>query len=252
MKFSALILFFALCGIKVFAQNTKVQGFVVDKDSKQRLAKVYIYNPANDEGIYNNAKGEFLTQAKVGDTLFAALQGYLMDTVIYKGQNTVVFQLKSLVIRLKEINVFGKPTTPKEQYQKTLKEYKYALDKGSSKDLLNLGQRGVGLGIDAIYNLLSREGKNARHLQAILERDYHESIIDYRFNPDYVKSIIGANDTELKDFMLQYRPTYSFVLTATDYAFVAFITNSYASYKRNPAAFRLPKLPKIEPNTNIP
>ncbi len=249
MKFAPLILFLtlALFGSKVLGQNTKVQGFVVDKDNKQRLAKVYIYNPSNDEGIYNNAKGEFLTKAKIGDTLFAALQGYLMDTVIFKGQNTVVFQLKSSVIRLKEINVYGKAVTPKEQYEKTLKEYKSTLAKGSSKDLLNLGQRGVGLGIDAIYNLLSREGKNARHLQAILEKDYHESIIDYRFNPDYVKSVIGANDEELKDFMLQYRPTYSFVLTATDYAFVSFITNSYASYKRNPGAFRLPKLPKITP-----
>jgi len=246
MKFSALILFLAVYSVTVFAQSTPVQGFVVDKDSKQRLAKVYIYNPTTDDGIYNNAKGEFFTKAKVGDTLFAALQGYGMDTVVYKGQGTIVFQLKSIGIRLKEINVYGKMPTPKEQYNKTLKEYKYALDKGSSKDLLNLGQRGVGLGIDAIYNLLSREGKNARHLQAILERDYHESIIDYRFNPDYVKSVVAANDDELKDFMLQYRPTYSFVLTASDYAFVTFVKNSYTSYKRNPGAFRLPRLPKVE------
>ncbi|WP_379086961.1 hypothetical protein [Pedobacter sp. UC225_65] len=246
MKFSALVLFLAVCGVNVFAQSTPVQGFVVDKESKQRLAKVYIYNPTTDDGIYNNAKGEFFTKAKIGDTLFAALQGYAMDTVVYKGQNTIVFQLKAISIRLKEINVYGKAPTPKEQYNKTLKEYKYALDRGSSKDLLNLGQGGVGLGIDAIYNLLSRQGKNARHLQTILERDYHETIIDYRFNPDYVRSIVGANDEELKDFILQYRPTYSFVLSASDYAFVLYIKNSYASYKRNPGAFRLPKLPKIE------
>ncbi len=246
MKFSALVLFLAVCGVNVFAQSTPVQGFVVDKESKQRLAKVYIYNPTTDDGIYNNAKGEFFTKAKIGDTLFAALQGYAMDTVVYKGQNTIVFQLKAISIRLKEINVYGKAPTPKEQYNKTLKEYKYALDRGSSKDLLNLGQGGVGLGIDAIYNLLSRQGKNARHLQTILERDYHETIIDYRFNPDYVRSVVGANDEELKDFILQYRPTYSFVLSASDYAFVLYIKNSYASYKRNPGAFRLPKLPKIE------
>lgn len=246
MKFSALILFVVLCSVKLFAQTKPVQGFVVDKDSKQRVAKVFIYNSATDDGIYNNSKGEFFTKAKVGDTLFAALQGYAMDTAVYRGQSTIVFQLKPLSIRLKEVSVYGKLPTPKEQYQKTLKEYKYATDKGSSKDLLNLGSRGVGLGIDAIYNLLSREGKNARHLQAILERDYHEAVIDYRFNPEYVKSVVGAKDDELIDFMLQYRPTYSFVLTASDYAFVNFIKSSFSSYKRNPAAFRLPKLPKVE------
>ena len=247
MKFSALTLFVLLCSINAIAQTKPVQGFVVDKDSKQRVAKVFIYNSANDDGIYNNSKGEFFTKAKVGDTLFAALQGYAMDTAIYRGQSTIVFQLKPLSIRLKEVSVYGKLPTPKEQYLKTLKEYKYATDKGSSKDLLNLGSRGVGLGIDAIYNLLSREGKNARHLQAILEKDYHEAVIDYRFNPDYVKSVVNTKDDEqLRDFMLQYRPTYSFVLTASDYAFVLFIKNGYTSYKRNPAAFRLPKLPKVE------
>ena len=233
----------------LFAQVKSVQGFVVDNDSKQRLAKVYIYNPTNDNGVYNNAKGEFLSQAKLGDTIFAALQGYLMDTVIYNGQNTIVFKLKSISIRLKQVSVYGKAPTPQQQYSKTLKEYKYALDKGSSKDLLNLGQGGVGLGIDAIYNLLSRSGKNARHLQAILERDYKESIIDYRFNANYVKSILNATDTDLRDFMLQYRPTYQFVLTASDYAFVQFLKSSYAAYKRNPAMFRLPALPKVDTPT---
>jgi hypothetical protein len=245
MKFAVLTLVSFLCCANLIAQTKSVQGFVVDSDSKQRLAKVYIYNPTNDNGVYNNAKGEFLTQAKLGDTIFAALQGYLMDTVIFKGQSTIVFQLKSISIRLRPVTVYGKVPTPQEQYSKTLKEYKYALDKGGSKDLLNLGSRGVGLGIDAIYNLLSRSGKNARHLQAILERDYKESIIDYRFNPDYVKSVLGTNEAELKDFMLQYRPTYQFVLTATDYAFVQFLRSSFTAYKRNPKMFRLPTLPRV-------
>ncbi len=245
MKIYYLTLISFLWYAQLFAQTKQIQGFVVDSDTKQRLAKVYIYNPSNDNGVYNNAKGEFSTGAKIGDTIFAALQGYLMDTVIFHGQSAIVFKLKSIGIRLKEVSVYGKAPTPQEQYSKTLKEYKYALDKGSSKDLLNLGSGGVGLGIDAIYNLLSRSGKNARHLQAILERDYKESIIDYRFNPEYVKSVLNSNDADLKDFMLQYRPTYQFVLTASDYSFVQFLKSSYTAYKRNPAMFRLPKLPKV-------
>jgi hypothetical protein len=242
MKFSAFVLLLYCCCTQLLAQTKNVQGFVVDKDSKLRLAKVYIYNPSIDEGIYNNNKGEFTMKAKVGDTIFAALSGYGMDTVVYKGQNAILFQLKSLSIKLKEVQIFGKPLTPAEQYSKTIKEYKYQLDKGSGKDWLNLSPRGVGIGIDAIYNLLSRQGKNARHLQGILEHDYREAIIDFRFRPEYVKAITGANETELQDFMSQYRPTYQFTLTATDFAFVQFVKNSFASYKRNPAMFRLPKL----------
>lgn len=246
MKLFAFILCMLLSHA-ILAQNASVQGFVIDKDSKARLAKVYIYNPANDEGIYNNLKGEFTVKAKIGDTIFAALSGYAMDTVIYKGQGSIVVQLKSLTIKLNQVEIYGKTLTPQEQRAKTMREYKYALDRGSTKDLLNLGLGGVGLGIDAIYNLLSRQGKNARHLQAIIEKDYREAIIDYRYKPEYVKSVLNSPALDVKDFMEQYRPTYQFVLTASDYAFVQFIRNSYTSYKRNPTLFRLPKLPKITP-----
>lgn len=245
MKFLGLLLLFYGLTFKVFAQQTAVQGFVVDKDSKLRLAKVYIYNSANDEGIYNNPKGEFGIKAKPGDTLFAVLQGYALDTIVIKNQKAVYFQLKSLGINLKEVAIIGDKYTPMQRHEKTLKEYKYALDKGKAKDLLNLGLGGAGLGIDAIYNLLSREGKNARHLQKILERDYKEAIVDYRFKPDYVKRVLHIGDYEAEDFMQQYRPSYQFVLSASDYAFVVYLRNSYASYKRNPSALRLPALPKI-------
>lgn len=249
MKFYSLVLLFYCLTFKAFAQQTSVQGFVIDKDSKLRLAKVYIYNSANDEGIYNTPKGEFTIKAKPGDTLFAVLQGYALDTVVINNQKAFYFQLKPLGISLREVSIVGNKHTPKELHEKSLKEYKYALDKGKAKDLLNLGLGGAGLGIDAIYNLLSRQGKNARHLQKILERDYREAIVDYRFKPDYVKRVLQIGDYEAEDFMLQYRPSYDFVLTASDYAFVVYLKNNYANYKRNPAAFRLPTLPKINIET---
>jgi hypothetical protein len=218
---------------------------VVDEGSKQRLAKVYIYNSHSDEGFYNNTKGEFSSQAMVGDTLFAALQGYAVDTMVYKGQNTVFFQLKALTIRLREVAIIGSALSPNERYEKTKKEYKYATDRGSSKDLLQLGQNGAGLGIDAIYNLLSRKGRNARHLQEILEKDYKEQIIDFKFRPELVKESLGIRGFELQDFMQQYRPSYDFVLAASDYAFIIYLRNSYSAYKRNPRALRLAPLPKV-------
>jgi hypothetical protein len=245
MKFFKLFLLFLLFSIQLLAQQKTLQGFVIDKESKQRLAKVYIYNSRTDDGIYNTTKGEFKMQTIPGDTLFAALQGYGLDTIVYKGQAAVYFQLRPLSIKLREVAILGKKLNPQQQYDKNVREYKYATDRGSSKDLLNLGQNGVGLGIDAIYNLLSRKGKNARHLQEILERDYKESIIDYRFKPDYVQRVLHISDEELRDFMQQYRPSYEFVLAASDYAFIVFLKNNYATYKRNPKALRLPPLREI-------
>ncbi|WP_432713574.1 hypothetical protein [Pedobacter sp.] len=244
MKLTGLYIFFLMLSCSAMAQEKTFPGFVMDKNTHQRLAKVYIYNSRTDAAVYNNNKGEFTLKALPGDTLFAALQGYAVDTIVYKGQNAVYFQLNPLFIRLKEVKIIGSMPNPKEQHEKTLKEYKYALDRGSSKDLLNLGGGGVGLGIDAIYNLLSRKGANARRLQAILEKDYKEQIIDFRFRPEFVHRMLGISDFELTDFMQQYRPTYEFVLAASDYAFIVFIKNNYKAYKRNPAALRLKPLPQ--------
>ncbi|QNN41708.1 hypothetical protein [Pedobacter roseus] len=229
----------------IYAQTKPVQGIVIDKETKQRLAKVYIYNIRTGDGLYNNTKGEFSTFAIPGDTLVAALSGYGVDTMLFKGQTAMYFQLKTLGIRLRDVVIQRKRLTPQQLYEKNVQEYRYQTMKGSSKDLLNLGNGGVGLGIDAIYNLLSRQGRNARHLQKILEKDYREDLIDYRFNANLVRQVLGIKDDELTDFMQQYRPTYQFVLDATDYSFNQFIRNAYKSYRLNPKALQLPALPKI-------
>ncbi|WP_443945169.1 hypothetical protein ACJVDH_19970 [Pedobacter sp. AW1-32] len=243
--FARLFLLLIIFSSKLLAQNHPVQGVVIDKETKQRLAKVYIYNLRTGDGLYNNTKGEFSTYAIPGDTLVAALTGYGVDTMVFKGQSAAYFQLKSIGIRLRDVIVRDKKLTPQERYEKSVKEFRYATEKGSSRDLLNLGNGGVGLGIDAIYNLLSRQGRNARHLQKILEKDYREDLIDFRFNATLVQRVLGIKGAELDDFMLQYRPTYQFVLDANDYAFSMFIRNAYKNYKINPRALSLPKLPVL-------
>lgn len=245
MKLFATLAFLFCFTMALHAQTKPVQGIVIDKETKQRLAKVYIYNVRSKDGLYNNTKGEFSTYALPGDTLVAALSGYGVDTIIFKGQTAAYFQLKSLGIRLRDVVIAQKRLTPQQQYEKSIKEFRYQTMKGSSKDLLNLGTGGVGLGIDAIYNLLSRQGRNARHLQKILEKDYREDLIDYRFKASLVQQVLGIKDTELEDFMQQYRPTYQFVLDADDYAFNVFIKNAYRSYRLNPKALQLPALPKL-------
>lgn len=245
MKFFVILLLAFGFSNALYAQTKPVQGIVIDKETKQRLAKVYIYNIRTGDGLYNNTKGEFSTFAIPGDTLVAALSGYGVDTMVFKGQTAAYFQLKSLGIRLRDVVIQQKRLSPQQLYEKNVQEYRYQTMKGSSKDLLNLGNGGVGLGIDAIYNLLSRQGRNARHLQKILEKDYREDLIDFRFNANLVQQVLGIKADELTDFMQQYRPTYQFVLDADDYAFNMFIRNAYKSYRINPKALQLPPLPKI-------
>lgn len=233
------------------AQEKTVQGIVFDRDSKQRLSRVYIYNTNTSKGFYNNSKGEFTTVASPGDILVAALQGYGVDTLSVGSANTVLFYLKRNSIQLREVRIQDSLKNPSEQLKETKKEYSGAYSRGDVKDVFTTGSGngagGVGLSINTLYNLLSKEGKNARQLQKIIERDYHEAMIAYRYNPGLVSEVTALKGDKLRDFMEQYRPSYSFVIEANDYQLITFIKNSYQRYLQNPAAYRLEPLKRNTP-----
>lgn len=241
-----MLLLLSLSGGSLIAQEKMVQGIVFDTDTKQRINRVYIYNTRTGEGFYNTTKGEFKTNALEGDILVAALQGYAVDTISIRKENTILFYLKRTSIQLPEVVVRDSLRSPKDQLKETQEEYKTAYTKGTVKDVLTTGGSngggGAGLSITALYNLLSKEGRNARQLQKIIERDYRDAMIEYRFTRTLVNRVTGLNGDKLTDFKQQYKPGYYFILQANDYQLIEYIGQSYRSYLENPAAHRLQPL----------
>jgi len=224
----------------VRAQKT-IQGIVFDQYTKQRIAEVYVYNTGNDAGTYNNLRGEFEILAGPGDVLIAATKGYHPDTVVVGNKDIVLFNMERSSIWIDEVSVIAR-RSPEEQLLENKREFGTAYSKGNAGSIFSVGPTGSGLSIDALYTLISREGKNARRLQEIIERDYRESVIDYRFTPELVSRITGLTGQKLTDFMRVYRPTYYFVLSANDYNLAFYIRASYARYKQNP---NIPPLPPL-------
>jgi len=231
------------CG-DAWAQTT-IQGIVFDKHTKQRISQVYVYNTANDEGGYNNTRGEFSIQASPGDILIAATKGYYPDTLVVSTKNVVLFNMERSTIWLDEVSVIAR-RSPEERLEENKKEYGTAYSKGNAGSIFSVGPTGAGVSIDALYKLISREGKNSRRLQEIIEQDYRESVIDYRFTPELVSGVTGLTGATLADFMRQYRPSYYFVLSANDYNLAFYIRSSLAQYRQNPAARRLPPFPQVD------
>lgn len=219
-----------------------IQGIVFDKHTQQRVAKVYVYNTANDAGGFNNLRGEFNIPADRGDVLIAAAKGYFPDTLVVGNEDIVLFRMERSSIWIDEVSVIAR-RSPEEQLLQNKREFGTAYSKGDAGSIFSVGPTGSGLSIDALYTLISREGKNARKLQEIIERDYRESVIDYRFTPELVKQVTGLSDEELTDFMQQYRPSYYFVLSANDYNLAFYIRESFFRYKENPEWKRLPHFP---------
>jgi len=237
------IIFLLLNSGFVLAQQ-EISGIIYDQDTKQRVAKVYVYNTNNDQGVFNNLKGEFKLQAKPGDVLIAATEGYFPDTLRVQEENILVLYIKRSSIMLREVSIVARKS-PEEILAQKKEDYNVAYRRGDPGSLISTGHSGAGLSIDALYSILSREGKNARYLQEIIERDYQNDIIDYRYTAELVHANTGLEGDALKDFMEQYRPSYYFILESNDYELAVFIRNNYRQYSRNPHARRLPPLEEI-------
>lgn len=237
----------ALIGLKAAAQEKKTDGVVFDKDSKERIAKVNIVNTRTKESIFNNLQAEFHIAARVGDKLIFTKVNYLPDTVTIKNTGSLAVYLKPTGIMLRQVDVHDTLLSPAMQLEETRREYSKVYGSESNRDILSVNPySGAGISIDGIWNSLSRSGRNAERLRGIIERDYHENIIDYRFNKAFVAHITGLTEPRLTDFMQKYRPGYYIVTTTNDYEFIQIIRNNYRRYLRSPRSFSLPPLPKVK------
>lgn len=229
--------------VSVFGQQKTVDGIIFDKDTKERIASVLIVNTRTKQSIYNNLQAEFKINAEPGDELIFSKYGYHSDTLKLKQSGTLTIYLKPTARMLKQVNITDTVQNPEKRLQSTKLEYSKAYGSASNRDLLSVSPgAGAGISIDALWNSFSRSGRNARRLQEVIERDYHENVIDYRFNRTLVASITGLKDERLADFMQKYRPSYYTVVYDSEYQFIEYIRGCYRRYSRNPRAYTLPVL----------
>jgi hypothetical protein len=241
-----LAFFLSILCVNTFAQTKEATGIVFDKDSKARIAKVNVLNATSGKTVYNNFKGEFNIAAKPGDVLILSKPDHYSDTIKLKDYTALAVYLKPKAIGLQEVTIRDSFLTPQRRLANTQREFSKIYGSQYNPDLLNLGSGGVGFSIDAIYNAFSKSARNAEKLRGIIDAEYRQSIIDYRFNKAFVQGITHLDEPKLTDFMHKYRPGYYLVTTASDYDFIDYIRKNLIRYKRRPNAYELAPLPQVK------
>ena len=240
---TGLAICFFLMAAKCFSQEKTVAGIVFDKESKARIASVNIHNITTGIAVYDNLKGEFNIKAVAGDQLVFTRQEYHPDTIKVQNNAPLAIYLSRLAIQLKLVTVHDSAFTPDQQLAATKREYNRAYGPLAYGDFLTSPSSGsAGLSIDALYNSFSREGRDAANLRRIIERDYEQKVIDYRFNRTYVANITGLKDEKLTAFMFRYRPGYYTTKTLSDYDFIFMIRNNLRRFLRNQRTYSLQPL----------
>lgn len=242
-----LMLVFLLSLTRALAQDKPVEGIVFDKDTKERIARVGIINVTTGESFYNNLKGEFSIKAKPGDKLVFAKLYYLNDTITVKNYDNLAIYLPRNSIMLREVTIRDTLATPMQRLMDARRTYNKAYGSNAYSDPFSTTPGGgAGISIDAIYNALSRSGRNARHLQGLIQQDYEQDVIDHRFNRAYVANITSLKGDELSEFMKRYRPSYFTVSADTEYEFITYIRTSLRHFLRIKRVHSQPPLKPAE------
>ncbi|MGI4729591.1 MAG: hypothetical protein ACRYGB_13535 [Janthinobacterium lividum] len=233
-----LLLFFG----DLRAQEKTIQGIIFDQSTKERIARVLVSNLRTKANIYNNLKGEFNIAVRLNDLLIFSKTGYFNDTVKITALQTLPVYLKRSSIVLQEVTIRDSTLSAQKKLEANKQEFNKVYGALANKDLLTVGSNGAGIGIDAIYNMLSRRGRNASKLREIIDRDYKAQVVDARFNRLAVGNITGLKGELLSSFMYRYRPDYNMIVLLNDYDFISYIKSCYNRFRRNPSAYYLPPL----------
>lgn len=235
--------------MQLYAQATAIQGIVFDKHTGQRVGSVFVKNNLSKVNTFNNARGEFDITVAVGDTLIASKDGFIPDTLVYKDQQVLLVYLERSSIYIAPVDIFARKS-PEQILAQRREEFDKAYKLADPGSVFSVGPTGAGVSIGSIFNMLSKEGKNARRFTKLIQREYEENVIDSKFTPDLVQHSTGLKGEELRIFMSNFRPSYAFVMMATPYELSSYIQSKYEIFKLNPNLRYLPKLPDLDLEVN--
>jgi hypothetical protein len=229
--------------INGFSQEKSIAGIVFDKSSKDRIARINVVNLSTGKSVYNNLNGVFTIDAQPGDHLVFKKQDYYNDTVKIESHLPLAIYMSRTAIQLREVTIKDSLLTPSDRLALSKKQNSRAYGTLANRDIITTPTMGgAGGSIDALWNMFSREGKNAANLRDYVDQDYRQDVIDYRFNRSLAGRITGLKDKQLTDFMQKYRPGYYFVIKASEYEFISSIKSNLKRYLKNPKAYSLQPL----------
>jgi hypothetical protein len=94
--------------------------------------------------------------------------------------------------------------------------------------MTSIGPSGAGIDLDELIRVFQfRKNKSMEKFRERLEEQERQKFVDHRFNKALVKRLTHLDGTDLDVFMLKYRPSYTFTLTASEYNFQLYIKKCF-------------------------
>ena len=228
----------------VHAQQSSVQGLIMEKSGASRIGSVSVINKRTGAKVFSNELGLFQIAATAGDTLLLSKQGYGDIVKPLLSITDLVLQMQR-VIELGEVKVVG------QSKREELDEYKDQYRKKGSyyggKPPIGLLSPFGGSPLTFLYELLGKTPNQARRFNIFYLKELEQTEIDRRFNAVTVEKLTGLRDAELKNFMVLYRPAYTSLSQMDEYALINYVKRSLEMFNKSgrpKGLLSLPPLPK--------
>jgi CarboxypepD_reg-like domain len=232
--------FWFLLALDAAAQkNRTLYGKVIDEGSQQPINSVTIINKRTKQRAVSNSKGDFFIWAAPNDSINVIAVGYKNNGILWDGKsNQPTITMKLEAIALQEVIIREKRIENLEKEIKDFLDNPYG-SKEVRQEIMrsmlstqNLSQPGIGISIDALYDMFSKEGKARQKVADLKMEEARKFYVSLRYNKKLVGHITGLKDTELNDFMNFCSLNDDFVLRATDYDLTYKIFQCYDNFKR--------------------
>jgi hypothetical protein len=193
-----------------------VKGTVVDAGNGSKLSDVFVKDITNKQITLTDKSGKFAIPSETGHILIFSVPGYTSDTVYVVNLNPMRVEMSTITLSIREVNITAQRLNfdPHKEYPDVYTKSKlYPLSPSS---------------------WFSREARNARRLKRYFAREEEERKVDQVFTSTYVSSLVPLRGQELADFMVLYRPSYSFITSNNSESLAVYINDSYKKYMALP------------------
>jgi len=237
MKYLLLFAFFIGTNL---CYGQLIKGRVVDKDTKLPVNGAIV--SMGNKQAFTNSFGEFSITASGNDSLKIARLGYtpykMMISIVMA---TIRIELEPAKIVLKEVIVhsnrereFKKDSAENRQFYDKQFNYKgpKVMDAFVGNPIKNPGEL-ISIDVVTLIRALTKKSTPEYKFNKLLLRDEKIDYVNQKFSHGLVSKVTGLKGDTLSAFIVQYRPTYKFAHTATDYEMELYIKDCYKKFLKN-------------------
>jgi len=228
IRYCYLLLFILVAG-NVAAQY-KVKGTVFDSSRLYRVEAVTVMS-SGGKMTMTDSLGRYQIIVGEKDSIWFSYLGkptpkYPVLKIVDVNQFDISLRLKSDV--MKEVIVRNR--SYRMDSIQNRKDYAKAFNfrRPNVGSMTSIGPSGAGIDLDELIRVFQfRKNRSMEKFRERLEEQERQKFIDHRFSKLLVKRLTNLDGTDLDVFMLKYRPTYAFTLTASEYDFQLYIKKCF-------------------------